>query len=107
MLRIPCQGVFPEVIVNVSNEMNPASLLFALDRIVPRVKVCNQNTGELMAYVRMRPGDVCAMPADIQHQGFASERSMLLVWENADPKMPEKIRSGAVPGDPDKMVTMK
>ena len=70
-------------------------------------EVCNQNTGELMAYVRMRPGDVCAMPSDIQHQGFAPERSMLLVWENADPKMPEKIRSGAVPGDPDKMVMMK
>jgi len=43
----------------------------------------------------------------IQHQGFAPERSMLLVWENADPKMPEKIRTGAVPGDPDKLVTMK
>jgi hypothetical protein len=70
-------------------------------------EVCDQNTGELKAYVRMRPGDVCAMPSDIQHQGFAPERSMLLVWENADPKMPEKIRSGAVPGDPDKMVTMK
>jgi hypothetical protein len=32
---------------------------------------------------------------------------MLLVWENADPKMPDKIRKGEVPGDPDKMVTMK
>jgi len=32
---------------------------------------------------------------------------MLLVWENADPQMPEKIRTGAVPGDPDKLVTMK
>ncbi len=70
-------------------------------------EVCDQNTGELKAYVRMRPGDVCAMPSDIQHQGFAPERSMLLVWENADPKMPEKIRTGTVPGDPDKMVTMK
>jgi hypothetical protein len=69
-------------------------------------EVCDQN-GELKAYVQMRPGDVCAMPSDIQHQGFAPERSMLLVWENADPQMPEKIRSGAVPGDPDKMVTMK
>jgi hypothetical protein len=70
-------------------------------------EVCNQKTGELLAYVRMRPGDVCAMPSDIQHQGFAPERSMLLVWENADPKMPDKIRKGEVPGDPDKMVTMK
>jgi hypothetical protein len=55
----------------------------------------------------MRPGDVCAMPSDIQHQGFAPERSMLLVWENADPKMPQKVRSGEVPGNPDKMVTLK
>jgi hypothetical protein len=70
-------------------------------------EVCDQNTGELRAFVHMRPGDVCAMPADIQHQGVAPERSMLLVWENADPQMPEKIRTGAVPGDPDKMVTMK
>ena len=69
-------------------------------------EICDQR-GELKAYVRMRPGDVCAMPADIQHQGFAPERSMLLVWENADPTMPEKIRTGAVPGDPDRMVTTK
>jgi hypothetical protein len=32
---------------------------------------------------------------------------MLLVWENADPQMPKKIQSGAVPGDPDKLVTMQ
>ncbi|HEV8718686.1 MAG TPA: hypothetical protein VGX03_38440 [Candidatus Binatia bacterium] len=37
----------------------------------------------------------------------ASSRSMLLVWENADPQLPEKLRSGAVPGDPNKMVMMK
>ena len=70
-------------------------------------EVCDQNTGELKAYVRMRPGDVAAMPADIQHQGFAPERSMLLVWENADPALPGQVRSGALPGDPDKLVTMK
>jgi hypothetical protein len=48
-------------------------------------EVCDQNTGELKAYVQMRPGDVSfafAHPAS----GFAPERSMLLVWENADPK---------------------
>ncbi len=69
-------------------------------------EVCDQK-GALRAHVRMRPGDVVAMPADIQHQGFAPERSMLLVWENADPKIPERVRSGEMPGDPDKMVTMK
>ena len=36
----------------------------------------------------MRPGDVAAMPADIRHQGYAPKRSMLLVWENADPELP-------------------
>lgn len=70
-------------------------------------EVCDQKTGALKAHVRMRPGDVAAMPADIQHQGFAPERSMLLVWENADPKMPERVRTGEVPGDPAEMVTMK
>ncbi len=70
-------------------------------------EICDQKTGAPKAYVRMRPGDVAAMPADIQHQGFAPERSMLLVWENADPEMPQKVRQGAVPGDPDKMVTLK
>jgi len=37
----------------------------------------------------MKPGDVAAMPADIRHQGFSPRRSMLLVWENADPALPE------------------
>ena len=36
----------------------------------------------------MKPGDVAAMPADIRHQGYAPKRSMLLVWENADPELP-------------------
>lgn len=43
----------------------------------------DKETGELLAKVYMRPGDVSAMPADIRHRGFASKRAMLLVWENA------------------------
>ncbi len=49
----------------------------------------DKNTGAIRAKVRMKPGDVAAMPADIRHQGFARKRSMLLVWENASPGLPE------------------
>jgi hypothetical protein len=34
------------------------------------------------------------MPADIKHKGFAPKRSMLLVWENADAKLPGLYASG-------------
>jgi hypothetical protein len=37
------------------------------------------------------------MPADIRHQGFSRKRSMLLVWENGSPKIPEMVRSGEAP----------
>ena len=37
------------------------------------------------------------MPADIRHQGYAPKRSMLLVWENADPRLPELMSSGKLP----------
>ena len=51
----------------------------------------------------MRPGDVAAMPADIRHQGYAPKRSMLLVWENADPELPgaDLQRPAAVGRRPD------
>ena len=42
----------------------------------------------------MRAGDVAAMPADIRHQGYSPKRSMLLVWENASPELPELIATG-------------
>ena len=42
----------------------------------------------------MRAGDVAAMPGDIRHQGYSPKRSMLLVWENASPELPELIRAG-------------
>ena len=44
--------------------------------------------------VIMKPGDVAAMPADIRHQGYSKKRSMLLVWENATPELPQLYESG-------------
>jgi hypothetical protein len=34
------------------------------------------------------------MPADIRHQGYSTKRSMLLVWENATPNLPQRYESG-------------
>jgi len=52
-------------------------------------EVQDRETGAPRARVIMKAGDVAAMPADIRHQGFSPKRSMLLVWENADPELPE------------------
>ena len=49
----------------------------------------DRETGAPRARVIMKAGDVAAMPADIRHQGYSPKRSMLLVWENADPSLPE------------------
>jgi hypothetical protein len=57
----------------------------------------DRDTGAARCKVVMRPGDVAAMPADIRHQGYAPKRSMLLVWENADPALPGLISSGQLP----------
>jgi len=57
----------------------------------------DRDSGVARANVVMRPGDVASMPADIRHQGYAPKRSMLLVWENADPKLPELLSSGKLP----------
>jgi hypothetical protein len=54
-------------------------------------------TGAKRAKVVMRAGDVAAMPGDIRHQGYSPKRSMLLVWENASPELPELIASGRAP----------
>ena len=48
----------------------------------------------------VRAGDVAAMPADIRHQGYSTKRSMLLVWENGSPEIPELIREGKAPNVP-------
>ena len=54
----------------------------------------DKNTGAPRAKVIMKAGDVAAMPADIRHQGHSRKRSMLLVWENATPGLPEMYESG-------------
>jgi|KBSSwiStaDraftv2_1062776.scaffolds.fasta_scaffold71497_3 Hydroquinone 1,2-dioxygenase large subunit N-terminal len=56
--------------------------------------VSDKETGRPRARVLMKAGDVAAMPADIRHQGFATKRSMLLVWENARSDLPKLYESG-------------
>ena len=56
--------------------------------------VQDRDTGAPRAKVTMKAGDVAAMPGDIRHQGYSPKRSMLLVWENASPELPEMIRTG-------------
>ena len=68
------------------------------DEIIWQVE--DRDSGAARAKVTMRPGDVGAMPADIRHQGYAPKRSMLLVWENADPELPALISSGQLPSIP-------
>jgi hypothetical protein len=63
-------------------------------------EVADRDTGGVRARVLMKAGDVCAMPADIRHQGYSPKRSMLLVWENASPELPEMIASGRTPTYP-------
>ena len=56
--------------------------------------VTDKETGRPRAKVIARAGDVCAMPADIRHQGYSPKRSMLLVWENATADLPQRYDSG-------------
>jgi hypothetical protein len=63
-------------------------------------EVENKTTGAPRAKVIMKAGDVAAMPADIRHQGFSKKRSMLLVWENATPELPQLYESGKLPPNP-------
>ncbi len=56
--------------------------------------VQDRDTGAPRSKVTMKAGDVAAMPGDIRHQGYSPKRSMLLVWENASPELPEMIRTG-------------
>jgi Hydroquinone 1,2-dioxygenase large subunit N-terminal len=68
------------------------------DKIIWDVE--DRDTGTVRAKVVMKAGDVCAMPADIRHQGYSPKRSMLLVWENADADLPALISSGQLPTYP-------
>ena len=54
--------------------------------------VGDKNTGAPRARVTMKAGDVAAMPADIRHQGYSTKRSMLYVWENVTPGLPQALR---------------
>lgn len=65
------------------------------DEIIWKIK--DRDTGRDKATVVARAGDICCMPADIRHQGFSAKRSMLLVWENGSPKIPDLIRRGEAP----------
>jgi hypothetical protein len=56
--------------------------------------VQDRDSGAPRSKVTMKAGDVAAMPGDIRHQGYSPKRSMLLVWENASPELPEMIRTG-------------
>ena len=49
----------------------------------------DKTTGKPLARVIMKAGDMAAMPAYCRHQGYSPKRSMLLVWENASPELPE------------------
>ncbi len=60
----------------------------------------DRETGAPRAKVRMKAGDVAAMPADIRHQGYSRKRSMLLVWENANPDLPRMHEAGEIPPYP-------
>src|SRR3989475_463918 len=64
------------------------------------MEVRDRDTGILLAYLHMKSGDCTAMPADISHNLWAPERSMLLVWENGNPQLPELIRLGKTPTAP-------
>lgn len=65
------------------------------DEIVWDIK--DKETGKPRAKVVAKAGDVSCMPADIRHRGYADKRAMLLVWENASPKIPEMIVKGEAP----------
>ncbi|HEX4274312.1 MAG TPA: hypothetical protein VHZ74_03105 [Bryobacteraceae bacterium] len=51
-------------------------------------------TGRPRAKVTMKAGDVAAMPADIRHKGYSAKRSMLIVWENNDDRLPNMYGKG-------------
>jgi hypothetical protein len=60
----------------------------------------DKSTGQPMARVVMKAGDMAAMPAYCRHQGFSPKRSMLLVWENGSPTLVYEIENGESPQVP-------
>jgi hypothetical protein len=57
-------------------------------------RIADKDTGAPRGRVVMKSGDVCAMPADIRHQGFAPKRAMLMVMENGTPGLEKRYASG-------------
>jgi hypothetical protein len=57
-------------------------------------QIADKDTGNPRGKIVMKPGDVCAMPADIRHQGFSPKRSMLMVMENGTPGLELRYASG-------------
>ena len=57
-------------------------------------KIADKVSGLPLGKITMRAGDVCAMPADIRHQGFAPKRAMLMVMENGTPGLELRYASG-------------
>ena len=57
-------------------------------------------TGHPRAKVTMKAGDVAAMPADIRHKGYSPKRSILIVWENNDDRLPQMYAKGELPPYP-------
>jgi hypothetical protein len=68
------------------------------DEIIWEVE--DRESGKPRAKVVMKAGDCAAMPADIRHQGYSPKRSMLLVWENNSPDLPDMIARGEAPTVP-------
>jgi len=64
----------------------------ASDQIIWDVE--DGKTGRPRAKVTMKAGDVAAMPADIRHKGYSPKRSMLIVWENNDDRLPNMYGKG-------------
>lgn len=56
--------------------------------------IADKNSGAPRGRIVMKAGDVCAMPADIRHQGFAPKRAMLMVMENGTPGLEARYASG-------------
>ncbi len=57
-------------------------------------QIADKNSGAPRGRIVMKSGDICAMPADIRHQGFSPKRSMLMVLENGTPGLEKRYASG-------------
>lgn len=57
-------------------------------------EIQDKNTGNPRGRIVLKAGDVCAMPADIRHQGFAPKRCMLMVMENGTADLAQRYAAG-------------